>query len=383
MAKSLGAVSGSVGNLAERMTAIARLSLLGALAATVTFAVAACTSSIGPRTLARDRFDYSSTVADSWKQQTLLNIVKLRYLDLPVFLDVGQIVSGYTLESTGTLGASMASGGTLTGDTGSVGGSVRYTDRPTITYTPLTGDKFLRGMLTPIQPASVFFLLQSGYAADFVMAMGVETLSGLRNPTSARLGGHSPSGREFARAIDLLRDIQLQGALLFRVESKPGQEEHSVVFFRDENVPAEVTAKIAELRDLLRLQPQGKSFKLLYSPLPGGPGELAIQTRSMLQILGALAATVEVPSEDIERGRAIPSPLAAVGGDAEEMPFLVRSADNAPDGAYAAVRYRDRWFWIDDSDLRSKRAFGFVMFLFTLTSAGGTEQLPVLTIPTG
>jgi hypothetical protein len=63
---------------------------------------------------------------------------------------------------------------------------VRYTDRPTITYTPLTGDKFLRGLMTPIQPSSVFFLLQSGYAADFVMALSVESLNGLRNPTSTQ-----------------------------------------------------------------------------------------------------------------------------------------------------------------------------------------------------
>jgi len=39
---------------------------------------------IGPKTVARDRFDYVSAISESWKRQTLLNLLKTRYLDAPV-----------------------------------------------------------------------------------------------------------------------------------------------------------------------------------------------------------------------------------------------------------------------------------------------------------
>src|SRR5947209_4864259 len=38
--------------------------------------------SMGPRTVVRDRFDYSAAVADSWKSQMMLNLVRLRYGDI-------------------------------------------------------------------------------------------------------------------------------------------------------------------------------------------------------------------------------------------------------------------------------------------------------------
>jgi hypothetical protein len=97
-------------------------------------------SGIGPGTVMRDRFDYSSAVAGSWKSQMLLNLVKLRYDDIPVFLDVGQIVSGYTV------GGTLSAGGTIFSTSGVVPGvpdssivpgtQGRYTDRPMITYAP-------------------------------------------------------------------------------------------------------------------------------------------------------------------------------------------------------------------------------------------------------
>ena len=110
---------------------------------------AGCTS-IGPGTVARDRFDYSTAISDSWKRQILLNIVKVRYVDPPIFVDVGQIVSGYTLEYGASAGGTLTSGA----DAVTLGGAAKYTDRPTITYVPLTGHQFQRALMTPLPPAN-------------------------------------------------------------------------------------------------------------------------------------------------------------------------------------------------------------------------------------
>ena len=95
---------------------------------------------LGPRTIPVDRFDYSTAIAESWKQQTLLNIVKLRYMDPPVHVDVGQVVAGYSLETDVSLGGNIASDGNNL----ALGAAGRFTDRPTITYQPLTGNRYLK-----------------------------------------------------------------------------------------------------------------------------------------------------------------------------------------------------------------------------------------------
>jgi hypothetical protein len=51
----------------------------------------------GPTTISHDRFDYAEAISKSWKSQMLLNMVKIRYADVPVFVDVTSVISSYTL----------------------------------------------------------------------------------------------------------------------------------------------------------------------------------------------------------------------------------------------------------------------------------------------
>ena len=43
--------------------------------------ISSCSRAVGPRAMVRDRTQYSASLSDFWKDQTLLNIVKLRYAD--------------------------------------------------------------------------------------------------------------------------------------------------------------------------------------------------------------------------------------------------------------------------------------------------------------
>ncbi len=357
-------------NRTQRLLAAA---LVGAVALT------GC-SHLGPKTVAVDRFDYSTAIADSWKQQTLLNIVKLRYMDLPVFVDVASVVAGYSMQTGVSVNGTLSSESAMQGNFASAGGQAIYTDRPTITYVPMTGEKFLRGLITPIDPKNVFFLLQSGYAADFILGMAVESLNGVRNRSTAG-GAVREADPDFIRVLDLLREVQAAGAFGMRVEEDKAKNSTGVVFFQRDEVSPEIAAKGAEIRRLLKLAADKQKFVLTYSPARGTDNELAVNSRSMLQIMTAFASHLDVPEAHLHDHSAWPSVDNVPTAEGRQKVPQIHSGKDKPAGAFAAVRYRDYWFWVDNGDLQTKRALTVVMFFFTLADTGSPEKLPLITIP--
>jgi hypothetical protein len=351
------------------MTTAARNSAAIALVlVTVSLVLAGC-SSIGPGTVVRDRLDYSSAISDSWKRHALLNIVKLRYCDPPISVDVGQIVAGYSLETDVSVGGNLERGS----DSFSLGAGGRFTDRPTITYTPLTGNRFIRSSLMPLPPDAVFFTVLAGWPADGVLYAAVASINGLKNQEGS-LAGVTPPDPGFLRVLELLRKIQQSGAVAVRIEQEPQKQQTTLLAFRSKDASAETLADIAELRKLLRLDPEAQEFRLVFAPTSVNDRELAVVTRSMIQIMGMIAAHIQVPQQDITEGRATPG----LGGAAT---LRIGCSQRRPSDAFTAVAYRGHWFWIDDRDLKTKRAFALLMMLGTMADTGEHAPLPLITIP--
>ena len=334
---------------------------------------------LGPRTVAVDRFDYSTAIADSWKQQTLLNLVKLRYMDLPVFVDVASIVSGYSMQTGGSLNGTLSTRTAIQGNFLAAGGSAIYTDRPTITYVPMTGEKFLRGLMTPIDPKNIFFMLQSGYPADFILGLTVESLNGVRNRSTAA-GVMREADSDFVRALELMCEVQAAGAFGMRVEEDKAKGSTAVLFFWRDDVSADILAKTAEIRRLLKLPAEQQKYVISYSPVRGADNELAVNSRSLIQIMAAFASYMDLPEAHLKDHSAVPAPAdSSVKNQRNNM--RIHSGKNKPATAYAAVHYRDHWFWVEDGDWQTKRALTAIMFFFTLAETGENAKLPLITIP--
>ena len=331
---------------------------------------------IGPQSLPRDRSRYSVSLADSWKELTLLNIVKVRYLDPPVYVDIGNIVSSYTLSQNASLGGNLSGGG----NSMNLGGAVTFSNSPTITYTPLTGNAYVKGLTTPLPVAQVFGAMQNGTPADSILLSSVQSINGLRNQ-QAGLDGIRPADPEFHRVRELMRDIQLSGAVRLYVKEDATKNEATVLALPNQNIPPEIQAASAEVRRLLRLRPDVTEFTLVSAPLPSSDTEVAVLTRSIIGLLQNMAAEVEVPPEHSARHVAVPG-LEAGRTVPGVVPIIrIHSAKEKSTDSFVNIYYRDTWFWIDDSDLVSKRAFAQLMQLFTMTDTGPRANLPVVTIP--
>ena len=342
------------------------------LAVAGALAVAGC-QSMGAASVEADRIDYASAMAESWKQQMLLNIVKFRYFDTPVFLDVSSVISAYELAGEVSLSAGFGHSEEDTGANNMVGTKGSFTDSPTITYTPLTGENFVNALLKPLPPQTIFAMIETGHPADFILRIAVSAMNGVRNRSAAPARTRS-TDLAFQQVTDALRRIQRAGALSMRTE----KETTWISFQHDTG--GDVEKDISFVVHQLGIKSDNGEFLLSFGSRRHRPDEIAVLTRSMQEILVDLGAGVDIPESDLKEGRATTMPLS--GQDAADYPLVhIRVGNERPRDAYTAAHYRGHWFWIDDRDLKSKRIFMFLMIFSSLAETGVVPQTPIVTIP--
>lgn len=311
------------------------------------------------------RFHYNEAVAVSANEQMLLNLVRMRFNHTVQFLEPTNVVTSWSITrnaSIGGTGNQNAEGGAAPWLSGTVSAGVSATETPTVTYQPLSGEAFVRQLANPVSPDLVLRLIQSGWGADLVLEMTAERLNDLPAPVFSTRA----DGGDFRAALRAL--VALQRARQLDVVLLPSG---SRIGFDEE-------ADTTKLFDLLGVSTDTGTLRV--TTLRGDPkqDQLALRTRSLLSTLFYASHGVEVRENDTTApDLALPAPAA--------QPYLRIRSDNSAPGAEAYVRvpYRGRWYWIDDSDLASKRTFSLLSLLFSLMSAPDAAASPVLTVPTG
>ena len=109
------------------------------------------------------------------------------------------------------------------------------------------------------------------------------------------------------------------------------------------------------------------------------PGTVTLQTRSLLGAMFYLSQGIDVPASHVESGWVATTPGEDWSAVTSKL-MHIRTSETRPDSATVAVRYRDWWYYIDDSDVSSKATFAMLAYLFAIQSGGRDSRGPALTI---
>lgn len=349
-----------------------------------------CTTSLGPKAVRSERPDYNQQIVRSADAEMLLNLVRLRYNETPLFLDLGSIVATYGYD------ASFNAGGSIPGKgdgTATLGTALAYAEHPTITYSPLTGDKFATRMLTPI-PLDLFMLAQNGWSDERLLLLVVQRVNELSNaPTAAGpTPEHKPDYEAFADFAERVHRLQSAGLIglswdMQRRENGPPAKQSHLWLRAPTDPHSPLAADVATVRRDLDLDPSRNDFHLTDFPSDRQPNEVGIRCRSLLGVLYFLSQSVEVPAPDMQAGL-----VTVTRGDGEQVfdwsavtrrIMTIHSQQHRPEGASVAVPHRGWWFYIAADDQTSKSTFSLLNILFSLQSSSSEGRSPLLTLPIG
>ena len=327
---------------------------------------------MGARRLKTDQPNYNDALTQAQQQQTLLNIVRLRYADWPVTLNVEQLVTQYTFEQVASAKAIWRVPFHGDNDQLEAGYVGKFSERPVIAYRPLRGAEYTQAMLTPIPPAALLALVYTGWPADRMLETMLHSVNGSRN-SQIEAGFELMPDLRFAHFLKTTRIFQIYDALVIDIktpsdEQKTDRNIESRISFQTDRVDDKTRALFSEMQSSLGLNSETNSYNVTWGVVPPDNNTITLETRSVLQLMVALSVHVEVSPDEVTEGRVTnirPKPKNDKSGLG---PLIsIHRGDRAPADAYVQCGYRESEYWIDDTDVNSKLTFTYLTLLLTLS----------------
>ena len=175
--------------------------------------------------LERNRLKYNEAVRQTWNEQFLLNMVRLRYRDPPQFDAVTNILSSHEFGAAANNQQQLRSNETILPKNMFnnnlfaqylFGVNANIAERPTLTIAPLEGADFTQHLLGPIHLETLVLLATTGWDVDRVLRVAVQEMNGVENVK--RVVGdlrEPPHPEAFIALARQLAALQHQGLLEF------------------------------------------------------------------------------------------------------------------------------------------------------------------------
>lgn len=349
----------------------------------VTLIAADGCKSIGPPAMRAGRIEYNKALAESTSEQLLLNIVKMRFLDQPVFLRVSSLTSNISFQSE--LGTNTTGVFDSTKFPTSVSPSFTWKENPTITYQELTGADYVKQLLAPIPADTIVLLLQS-WPADMVLPLAVNEINNVNNtrdPINHNVYDSEDNSHQlFSEIAQTMTKLGMQRTLewsVTRPSLSEGTLETAILLNKPDNAQTKVMVQ-SLLEDLgLKQAEHGSTrLKVEYGLEKKDDSTIVLGTRSMQDVLAYSSLDVDIPES--MQSTSIQPAIDWQDRIGTRL-FHVKQSLSKPTNAAVAIEYDDHWFYIANDDLQSKATFFLIQVLMGMQSGSSNSGSPVLTIP--
>ncbi len=336
----------------------------------------------GPVSLKSERSRYNLAIQKTNDEQLLLNLVRLKYRDTPFFMEVSNIASQFSLKSKASISAQL---GSIVEDIFNLGASASYEESPTVSYSPLQGDKFVKNILSTIPLKTIALLFHSGWSVERIFRISFQSLNELENAPGASgpTPKLAPKYIEFQKAIYYLQELDDRDALSVFYQELDGQPQLILKIANEDKNSNEAHG----FARAMNVTPGQTSFILNNFPNSKQSDHIRIIPRSFLGIMFYLSQSIDVPEQDVKNGKVTLTKdsngdsfdWSKVTGDLLSIKF----SKEKPLRALTYISYRGIWFYIDDIDLESKSTFQLLMQVYSLQSGAIKSSEPILTIGVG